>query len=712
MTTSPPGEPTVLDWVRSVLRGRPMRIEAGEVPDWVPEPPPESPPAERWRPTWAHVRLPLAVLLALFAQFGLEGRSGPVAAYLVFYLAAAALAGWAVWAADFAVAPERARAVPTPWPRRRGLLIWAAILSLLTFLTSGGNQFRGITLLAWLGSLLAVVAALWDGEISLRASGERLRAWLAAARNGWRVEPWTLVVLAGLAFCAYFRFAFLDQVPREMVSDHAEKLLDVVDVLNGARPIFFPRNTGREALQFYLAAGTAVALGTGVSFLTLKIGSALAGWLTLPYVYALGRELGGRRAGLAAMLLAGVGYWPNVIGRSGLRFPLYPLFAAPAIYYFVRGVRRRSRNDLLLCGLFTGLGMHGYTPIRVLPLALGVGLVIAWLHSREAADRRLMSGGMLAAAAVAIVAAMPLIRVSVDSPDTVFLRTLTRVGAIEQPLPGPAPAVFLSNLWNALRMYAWDNGDIWVISIPHRPALDWVTGALFHLGAAAAVVRYARRKTWTDLYLLLLIPILMLPSILSLAFPAENPAPNRAAGAMIPVFVVAGIFLADLAGWVRSRFLGAAAERISLAAAGLLVALAALINFQLVFGAYADQHRRAAWNTSDAGRIVRGFADSVGSLETAHVIAFPYWMDTRLVGIVAGDPTRDYAIWPEQLESLLGEERVQLFILNPTDSGAVERLRALFPSGELQPWLSAEEGHDLLLYWVPPRGGLAPPPAP
>ncbi|MGH2605621.1 MAG: hypothetical protein ACRDG5_03430, partial [Anaerolineales bacterium] len=165
-------------------------------------------------------------------------------------------------------------------------------------------------------------------------------------------------------------------------------------------------------------------------------------------------------------------------------------------------------------------------------------------------------------------------------------------------------------------------------------------------------------------------------------------------------------------GWIRARFSEAAGERIGLGAAGVLLGLAALINSQLVFGTYAGQHRRAAWNTSDAGRNVRGFADSIGSLETAHVVAFPHWMDTRLVGIVAGDPTRDYAIWPEQLETLLAEDRVQLFIVNPTDSGSVERLRAIFPGGQLQPWLSAEEGHDFLLYWVPPRGGLAPAPTP
>lgn len=706
---SKPGEPTVLDWVRSVLRGRPIRVDTGEVPDWVPVPAPESPPGERWRPTWGHFRLPLAVFLALFAQFGLEGRGGPIAVYLVLYIAAAVLVGWAVWAEEFAPALTAPPSAPTSWPRRRGLIISAAALTFVTFLTSGGNQFRGITLAAWAGSLFAVMAAFWDGEVSPPGVGRRLRAWLAAARGGLRVGPWTLVVLAALGLSAYFRFAYLDQVPREMVSDHAEKLLDVVDVLRGSRPIFFPRNTGREAIQFYLAAGTAVVLGTGVSFLTLKIGSALAGWLTLPYLYALGRELGGRGAGLAAMLLAGIAYWPNVIGRSGLRFPLYPLFAAPAIYHFVRGVRHRSRNDLLLCGLFTGLGIHGYTPIRALPLALAIGLLIAWWHTRAAEDRRLMGVGILAVSAVALAAAMPLVRVGFDSPENVFLRTLTRVGTIEQPLPGPAVAVFLSNLWNALRMFAWDNGDIWVISIPHRPALDWVTGAVFHLGAAAALVRYVRRRAWADLYLLLLVPLLMLPSILSLAFPAENPAPNRAAGAMIPVFVLAGTFLADLAGWVRAQFSGQA-KRIGLGAVALAAALAALINYRLVLGVYAEGHRRAAWNTRDAGRIVRGFADSIGSFETSHVVAFPHWMDTRLVGIVAGDPTRDYAIWPDQLDSLVGEERAQLFIVNPGDALALERLRGLFPSGQAQTWVSPEQGHDLLVYWVPPRRAAAPEP--
>ena len=74
-------------------------------------------------------------------------------------------------------------------------------------------------------------------------------------------------------------------------------------------------------------------------------------------------------------------------------------------------------------------------------------------------------------------------------------------------------------------MVNWVNGNIWVVSPTLRPAVDTVSAAFFLIGVALLLVRYIRRRHWLDLFLLLAIPLLMLPSILSLAFPAENPAP-------------------------------------------------------------------------------------------------------------------------------------------------------------------------------------------
>ena len=94
-----------------------------------------------------------------------------------------------------------------------------------------------------------------------------------------------------------------------MTSDHAEKLLDVFDILNGKFSIFFTRNTGREPLQFYLIALTTKVFKTGVSYLSMKIGTALFGFIMCFYMYLLGKEIGNKWIGLFSAMLSGVSFW-------------------------------------------------------------------------------------------------------------------------------------------------------------------------------------------------------------------------------------------------------------------------------------------------------------------------------------------------------------------------------------------------------------------
>jgi hypothetical protein len=283
---------------------------------------------------------------------------------------------------------------------------------------------------------------------------------------------------------------------------------------------------------------------------------------------------------------------------------------------------------------------------------------------------------------------------------------------VEQALPGPAWQIFLSNLWNALRMFSWDDGEIWVISIMHRPALDWVTGAFFHLGVVALVVRYLRKRHWLDLFLLLSIPLLMMPSIISLAFPGENPGLNRAAGAIVPTYIIAALAAAAVWQWARAAFESRPAHGVALAILVALMGVAVASNYRLVFDEYATQYRLGAWNTSEAGAVLRGFEASGGSAETARLVGYPYWMDSRLVAITSGHPERDPAIFPDQFDVLVGEEREQLFVLNRDDAIAAQRLRELFPQGRLSRFVSATEGKDFLIYSVPAARDQEPFPAP
>ncbi len=170
---------------------------------------------------------------------------------------------------------------------------------------------------------------------------------------------------------AFFRIYNLAGVPSEPTSDHAEKLLDVYDVSQGLTHIFFPRNTGREAIQMYLTLVVSWIFGTGLSFLSLKIGTVICGLATLPYLYLLGKEFGGKRIGLLAVFFAGIAYWPNVISRFGLRFPLYPLFVAPTLYYLIRGLRNSQPQRF-----------HHFRPVP--------GFRPAWLYPH--ADRAIRGG--------------------------------------------------------------------------------------------------------------------------------------------------------------------------------------------------------------------------------------------------------------------------------------------------------------------------------
>ena len=732
-------EPSVLDYVKSRLtpwRGKKIEIPAldsgapiregggeqsesisgiGPLPDLVPAgtlpvEPEEAVEAQPLPQRVERVALPwrtfLGFALALVAQLSLEPAQerGWQLGAMLYVLGAGCLA-WAYLRGELRVtdALPASDAAPQAMRLRFPTLLLSCALAVLAFLFFGGNRFTTWNVTLWGLAILGLVRAFWQGEPQLASLLRRARLWLSQGEWRLRFDRWTLLLLAAAAVVVFFRAYRLEQVPPEMVSDHAEKLLDIWDVMNGIPSIFFPRNTGREAMQMYLTAAVIRLFGTGFSFLSLKIGTVLAGLLTLPYLYLLGKEFGSRRIGLYALLFAGIAYWPNVISRVGLRFPLYPLFVAPALYYLLRGLRTSRLNDFLLAGLALGLGLHGYTPTRILPFLLLGAMLLYALHGASREGKAQAGNGLLLLVLASAFAFLPLLRFALENPSLFSFRSFSRLGTVEQPLPGPAIQIFMSNLWRALTAFAWDDGEIWVHSVMHRPALDVVSAACFYLGASLLLVRYLRRRDWRDLFWVLAVPVLMMPSILSLAFPGENPALNRMSGAMVPVFLIVAFALDSLLETLRNYTGGRAGQVLAGCLGLILFALASLQNYDLVFRQYQEYYRLAAWNTSEMGEVIHTYTTTAGSPETAWVLAFPHWVDTRLVGINAGFPTRDFAIAREDLASTLAEPRAKLFLIKQVDTEGLDALRQLYPDGALQEHNSLVEGHDFWIYYVPPK---------
>jgi 4-amino-4-deoxy-L-arabinose transferase-like glycosyltransferase len=662
-------------------------------------------------------RMLLALVLALIAQLSLEprpNRSWGIGAAL--YVVAAIFLVWGVLKETGGrfEPDEVARDThelhsekfdSAPFRIRPYALLLALPFILLAYVTFGGNLFTKTNIVLWLVALGLVILAFWQRSGKVQSWITRLWAFIKRPEWKLKVTPWMLLILAALALSVFFRFYRLSQVPPEMVSDHAEKLLDIYDVMHGKPGIFFPRNTGREAFQMYLTAAMILLFKQGYSFLSLKLGTVLLGMFTLPFIYLLGKEMGSRRAGLLAMVFAGIAYWPNVISRIALRFTLYPFFYGPALYFLVHGLRTRQRNDFILSGIFLGIGLHGYSPYRIVPVVLVIAIILYLLHPQSLGWRKQAIYGFIILALVSLVVFLPLLRYIQSNPEMFNYRAMTRIGSVERPLPGPAWQIFLSNIWNALTMFAWDDGEVWVISVTHRPVLDIVSAALFHLGVVLLLVRYLRKRNWLDIFTLISIPLLMMPSILSLAFPAENPSLNRTAAALVPVFLLIGIALDWLLSALEKGLGGSFGKNTAWAMGIFLLLLASWQNYDLVFNQYQRAYELSSWNTSELGKVIQSFGDLYGSTDTAYVVGYPYWVDSRLVAMNAGVPTRDFAIWPDQFADTLNDFRPKMFLVNPEDQADLELLRQLFPQGNLSTYES-QVGKDFYIYTVPPASNI------
>ena len=658
----------------------------------------------------------LAVGFAVYAQFLLEPPRRAYQLSIPLYVLAAGLILWA--------AIENEWQLPSlPKHQKNSDLFGARVFPILlaipfilaAFWEFGGDQFTVLNISLWIIALGLLLYGLFIKPVPIAPP-------VLDERERIRKIIWLTLVIAAFGFVIFFRLNQIDSVPGQPFSDHAEKIIDVYDVSRGNTKIFFERNTGREALQMYWTWLVLKLFGTGFSFLSLKLGTALLGIFTLPFIYLLGREYGSPRAGLFALILFGIAYWPNVMARMGLRFPLYPLFLAPTLLSLTHGLRTRSRNDFLLCGLFLGLGLHGYSPFRIVPFIVVTGFALYIMHSQSIGTRRQAIWWLALVAIVSFILFLPLLRYALDHYDTFSSRALSRLWSAETGTLSSLWPVFFTNLRNGLLMFNWDNGSIWVNSLPAHPALDVVTGALFILGLVLLSVRYARGRDWRDLFLLVSIPLLIMPSVLALAFPLENPALNRAGGAAVTAILVSALALDGLVSSViraaksqRSPGERRSSDRETVVAssaryrtrpfigyglAGILLAASALQNYDLVFRQFNEHYLLAVWNTSEMGNVIREFRDNYGQTDTVWIVPYWQWVDTRLPGMWIGIPDRDFALWPEEFANTEKVPGPKLFIFKSEDVETENALKLLYPNGKLSRYTLLTPGKDFMVLFV------------
>ncbi len=609
---------------------------------------------------------------------------------------------------------------------RLPLFIAALSLSLITFLLVGDNNIPtlgfitwGVSTLAWLLVFWEMdskwIAWMWRKEISLQPVGgwindQRLKIvtlWHDGVDFKFTAKLFFFLLI--LLVSAYFRFTRLNDVPIETTSDHVEKLIDTNDILNnGLRPIFEPANGGREPMMFYVIAITSYLTNLPLNHFLLKLVMAMVGFITLPFLFLLARELfEDDLLAMITMLLAGMSWWANLISRNGLRFPFAPLFGTIALWLLIAAVKRSRRNLALLAGLAAGVGLYGYTPMRAMPIAFIVLLIIFAIHlgKRESWMKSIQFFGVSLIILLAVY--VPMIRYGIDEPENYWRRSLTRMLGDPSPDVLPAPPLLptlVRNEWNSLTMFFYTADNAWLVSPAGQPALDWVMSACFLMGVAFLLYRYIRWRDWRDLFPLIILPILLSPSTGALALPDENPSITRSGLALAVVFLVTAIPLRITIEYGRKLISGWRGTLIGVVMVGVLIVTSAQVNWRIAFVTYAQQYKDSVQNASELGNAVRAWATTTGAWDTVIVRAFPYWVDTRAVGIYAGKFGWNNVILDGQPlvpENWQNDPRPKLYILNRHDAKTIAELRTTYPKGILTYQPSDFYDKDYLTFFVP-----------
>lgn len=262
---------------------------------------------------------------------------------------------------------------------------------------------------------------------------------------------------------------------------------------------------GREG--FYHTLLAAVTTLTGSGLMSYRLLSVFTNMIMLALVYALATRLYGALAGVAALALLTVGFWPILLARSIGREALLPLLVAATMLALARALpvyyqpspREPGTPPFAALGLLLGLGFYLHPAHYLLALACLVFIVFMVVSPQPLSSRTLSYIGF--AILVMIIVAVPYVVSSVRLP---ALDGAGRVfGAYQIAAKPPLQAIVdgISGIF-----FMGDQSP--ARNVPGRPLVDLFSGVIMLIGLLAALNRWQRpRFTLSLLVLIALLPI-------------------------------------------------------------------------------------------------------------------------------------------------------------------------------------------------------------
>ena len=227
-----------------------------------------------------------------------------------------------------------------------------------------------------------------------------------------------------------------------------------------------------------------------------------------------------------------------------------------------------------------------------------------------------------------------------------------RIAAFSENLP-----LLNESMRRALMMFNVSGDRAWVTGDPDgTPELDILAGSFLLMGFGVLVVRGLRQHDPADWLMVLGLFIMLLPTALSIAFMVEIPSATRASGALPIAYLMAALGMAVLLKAFLNQLQSVRTRRLVYIVAVVALLMAGVGNAHAYFEEAMKDYRTSTFPYAEAGRLLRGFSQSTGSVGNAFMIAWDYWWDYRAIGMEAGEPLWGNGVLRDDLRSRLLEK--------------------------------------------------------
>lgn len=344
-----------------------------------------------------------------------------------------------------------------------------------------------------------------------------------------------ILLLLIILLAAFFRFYKIGEVPPPLYPDEAMYAQDGLKIaLSGEFKVYYPANYGREGLFMWILAFFFKIFGP--SLIVFKSVVGIFGLLTIWGIYLLGKEAFSQKVGLLSAFFASFSFWAIHFSRIGFRADLVPFFVTFALYFFVKGLKKKEIKDFVFGGIFLGLGFYTYLAFRLIVLAGFLFLIYLYFFRKEIFKENFK--GILSFLLVGFLVALPAGIYFFKNPQD-FIGRATGVSVMN--FENPFFEFLKSFVSNFLSFFAFGDKN-WRHNFSSSSHLIFPISLFFACGLFCFFKKtYFSLKDKKENPFFALFSFLFLSMMLPAALAAEgNPHLLRLIGNMSAVFIISG----------------------------------------------------------------------------------------------------------------------------------------------------------------------------